>query len=320
MKRIICYSLSIIFILILIWGCKSSGSSATDDKDVIKMSLATLNIKSRPLDLGNIGQVYRLQNPPPEETRLEVKNDISNKLLPKTIRLFRYVESDNLWVEIKDSYYDAEKNELVGNNLKPGLYTASGWSSNPAANAMQRMIYDLSKGFEPIFNEDQLYQDRDNSDLDIDYRTTIVQNWISYSVNLKRITCETIDSEECDDSCGRSAGRTKLSSCPEECPEPECCECIEFTWPEKILIPVSFLDIQDIPLPRPICPYGLSCPTNSDNSIIKPTLDVPDYSFMKDLGMARLINDAALRDNLHQLTEVIIGKEYPVPPPWPNYN
>ncbi|QCK15448.1 hypothetical protein [Mangrovivirga cuniculi] len=316
MKKNILYSLSIILFSIVIWGCKSSGSTSSGDKDFTKMPLAELDINSRPLELGNIGQIYRIQDPPAAEMRLPVTSDIAKQLLPKTIRLFRYEENDNLWVEIKDSYYDIENNEIIASNFKPGLYTASGWSANPAANAMQRLIYDMSKGFEPVFNDEQLYQDRDNN-MNIDFRTTIVQNWISYSVNLERITCETIDSEDCNENCQRLAGRTKLSSCPEDCPEPQCCECIKFTWPEKILIPVSFLDIPDIPLPRPICPYGLSCPTNSDNTIIAPTLDVPDYSFMKDLGMDRLISDPALRDNLHQLTELIIGKEYPVPPPWP---
>ena len=294
--------------------------------EIDSVGLGSLPAEARFITLGDIGQAYRLTASGPVEGRFPISPDTLETLLLATIRLFRFDEMTGDWLEIADSYYDAQTNEIVGKDLVSGLYTAVGWSANPAENVMQRIVFDWSNGFGPFFDDAQLQEEPADNQTGFDhprFRTSLVQNWIYISFSLRRTTCETIDEEGCPRPCRRLAGRRKLSSCPVECPEPDCCECQEFTWTERALIPADLFQAPP-PLcrpgqgPCPLCPNGLSCPSGPsvDTDIIKPTLSVPDYAFMTELGLGALVEDVVLRDDLHALVETIVGTEYPIPPPW----
>jgi hypothetical protein len=280
--------------------------------------------EARPVDVGALGQVYRLDADGPVDVRFPAPRQATQDLLDDTVHLFVLDPTNGRWLEVEGSYYDARAGELVGQDLSPGLYTAFGWSANPAANAIQRMIADVQRGHLPEQPQastlDELRQQVASTRPEL--RPGLVRDWVLWSFNLQRTTCETFAGEDCHPNCGRH--RTKLRSCPAECPESAgCCECQTFNWPERLYVPVGFLEIAPVPCPGgppcSVCPNGLSCPTGPfvDEQRIDPTFEVPRYDVFDRVGLEELVDDVVLRDTLHRVIEQTVDRQYPVPPPWP---
>ena len=278
--------------------------------------------------IGSIGTAFRLEGEAPIAGSFEVPGKAIDGLLPATVRLFHFRENEGQWAEVPDSAYDEKARELTGKGLSPGLYTAFGWSKNPVESTIQRLIFDGQRGYRPEAGELQSLEKLrlEVQQADFELQPGLVRDWLELSVTLPRRTCETIASEDCDFVCQRMAGRIKLSSCPEECPAPDCCSCQDFSWTDRVRIPGGILP----PLPEPcaggpngpfcpICPLGLSCPTGEGPGIeaIAPILEVPDYTVLDDVGLREVIEDVELRDVLHRVVEETVGTEYPVPPPYP---
>jgi len=313
---------------LLLAGCETLPPPAgPSEVEATPVALADLPEGARVESLGNVGTAYRLSGDAPIAGTFPVAAVRVEGLLPDTLRLFRFDTQTGAWAEIGDSSYDKKNGRLTGANLTPGLYTAFGWSANPVANALQRMIFDSQLGYRSAGDQiPTLAELREQVAVaDFDAQTQLLQGWLDLSVSLERTNCETLRGEDdsCPLVCRRLAGRRKLSSCPEECPEPECCFCQTFSWPERVRVPGSFLPRLPEPcsggLFCPPCPLGLSCPTGPGPrlQVIGPTLSTPDYAVMNQLGLGEVVEDVALRDILHRAIEGSLGREYPVPPPWP---
>lgn len=277
--------------------------------------------------LGNIGLVYELSASGAVDASFQVPEEAVKTILPSTIRLFRYDDKEESWGEIAKSHFDAEPSVLVGKDLKPGLYTAFGWSANPAENALQRMIFDFEHGYSASL-KDSSAAGAQVVDVEM-LRLEILLAWIFIEVNLTRTACEALDNPGCPLFCRRLASHhRKFSSCPQDtasgmtCEAPNCCSCVTRNIREGAYVPESIFEAVP-PLCRtpgqcPICPNGISCPTFSDFdiNIIAPILPVPDYEVFSKIGLGGIIQDTVLRDSLNGLVEKITGQEYPIPPPW----
>lgn len=313
--------------LLLLPGCEDPKEPEPEPPkiEVTPVDLADLPEGAQFTTVGHAGRVYQLEaEEPPVSARFPVAPEAVQTLLPDTLRLFRFKSALNQWEEIDASSFDAGTGELVGDGLEPGLYTGFGWSTNPAENAIQRLGLDARLGYRPqgdsLRTLAELRKEVEATDLEL--RPDLVRNWLLLSFSLERTTCETLNNPDCDPLCQRLAGRTKLSSCPSECPEPECCECETFSYVERLFVPRNFLD----PIPQicpgglcPICPQGLSCPTGPyvQEQAVHPRLEVPAYEIFQSVALSEIVEDEVLRDVLHQVVEESVGTEYPVPPPWP---
>lgn len=274
--------------------------------------------------LGAVGAVYRLEHKSTAEVKIAIPAEALTRLLPHTIRAFRFDEQTTAWQELPETKVDPESRTMVLAAPEAGYYTAFGWSLNPADNALQRWTLDAKHGRRPDYEPAETLEALRKQVLTVasHHRHELVRDWMVWEVTLDRTTCETKDAEACADSCKALAGRKKLSSCPEECQAPACCECEEFKFIERVWVPQSLFDSGGICIAgQPgcgLCPNGLSCPTAETPpiTVIAPTLETPDYSqFHGRLG--DLIADEDLRDYVHSMVERTVGQEYPVPPPWP---
>lgn len=291
---------------------------------VTVVSLDELPQEARFTPVGDIGRAFRLAAGGPAETRFPVQPDAAASLLPATIRLFRFDEAGENWVEIADSRFHDDSRTLVGSNLEPGIYTAFGWSANPAANALQRLIFDAAHGFGPPQGEplslDRIRELAEASDVGASEPVLALGDWLRFTYSTLTI-CQVSNGPGCDFvSCGPPR---IVESCPSDC-RPPCCTCRTIFIPAQ---PRSPLPATQAPKPCeslgspilcPVCPLGLSCPSGPfvDVEAIRPTLPVPDYEIFRTAGFGKIVDDEVLRVVLDRLVEQTVGQEYPVPPPW----
>ena len=287
---------------------------------------------ARFVPVGNIGEAYRLQGG--GAARFPAPREGAAALLPGTIRLFRFDEQRSAWAEIPGSRFDERTGELVGDSLAPGYYTAFGWSRNPAENAVQRILSDMRRGLRPErgapTSQDSLRAHV--ASVPAALRSALMRDWVQWSFTLDQTTCQTHDMPGCHDICRRRAReqklelpsqRTALASCPGQCPDAPCCTCETFAVTERFWIPESIfatplLSCTGVP-GGPTCPVCLSCANGALAAAerIRPTLEIPDYRFMDGIRLGGLVADVALRDIMHDMVEETLGRQYPVPPPWP---
>ena len=315
----------LIFFLSLI-GC-SYNTASTDKAEVKLIELSALPENARFISTGSVGVAFWLTAAQAGKTHFPVPKQSADLLLVKTIRLYHFDEKNNRWDELSKSYYDVHSNEVIGMNLRPGIYSAFGWSVNPVENAMQRIILDASLGYGESLSKSVPNQSTSISD----FRRFLVQIAIpEFSFTFTSNSCQTKNEPDCPEACRRAAGRIILNSCRVEetvCVQPRCCDCVEATITERFVPPpVGPIATQIRECNRnpnsplcPLCPNGLSCPGGpfTGNQIIAPSLSVPDYSALDKLGLGVLIDDVVLRESLKEVVEGVIGVKYPVPPPWP---
>ena len=291
-------------------------------------------------DLGSVGRVYRLRD---GRARAEfpVSREAAASLLPATLRLFRFDEERSTWTEVAGSRFDERSGRLVAGELAPGYYTGAGWSRNPAANALQRMIVDARNGFGPPrpipLSRDSLRERVAAASAAL--RPGLLRDYVVYTAPVEQSLCGMKNLERCPLFCRHIAAhgsarplprRTRLSSCPVECPddddeddEDDCCSCEMVKLTEYVLVPEDPFDVTLVPCapgqgrPCPVCPTGLSCGRSELAPIIGPTVEVPDYDILYGLGMGDLVADTVFRGPLHAAVEASLGTRYPVPPTWP---
>lgn len=275
--------------------------------------------------VGWAGTAYRLEGGTAGEVRFPMTESAVEGLLPATVRLFRFDEGAKQWTEIADSRYDEASGDLVGADLDPGFYTGFGWSSNPAANALQRIALDASLGYAGLgTNPLRVGGVGQGQGPSIDaFRSTLVQGWLGYTVVYPITFCRIVH-PACPLTSGCPVPGTPVGdSCfvmGVDCRA--CCQCITFRGRISTPVPGSFIEPPRFPCERtrlcPVCPNGLSCPTGPFVELpeIKPEVEVPDYSILEELGLGVVLDDPVLRDHLHGLVEEVTGGDYPVPASW----
>lgn len=274
--------------------------------------------------IGDIGRAYRLRAAGPVDTRFPLKAGAADTLLPTTIRLFRFDDAGQDWVEIADSRFDPRSRTLAGSNLEPGLYTAFGWSANPAENALQRLIFDARNGFgsqqtQPL-SLDQIRDLAKTSEMGALEPALGLGDWLRFTYS-KETHCTVQRGPDClAAGCGPPRW---VSSCPSGCTSP-CCTCRTIYIPAQPRSPFpptrspQPCESLGSPILCPVCPHGLSCPSGPfvDIEVIQPTLPVPTYEIFRKAGFGEIVDDVVLREVLDLLVEQTVGQEYPVPPPW----
>lgn len=290
---------------------------------VTVVALDELPEEARFTPVGDVGRAYRLQAGGPADARFPVEADAAATLLPATIRLFRFDDAGEDWVEIADSRFDPDSRTLVGSDLEPGLYTAFGWSANPAANALQRLIFDAANGFGPQQGEppslDLIREQAKASDIGALEPVLGLGDWLRFTYTPLGI-CQVFSGLDCATSCGPPRW---VQSCPTGCTAP-CCTCRTRFIPVQPRSPFpgtrspTPCESLGSPILCPVCPHGLSCPSGPFVELpeIAPTQPVPDYGIFRTAGLAEIVDDEVLRVVLDRLVEQTVGREYPVPPPW----
>jgi hypothetical protein len=291
---------------------------------VTVVPLDELPQEARFTPVGDIGRAFRLEAGGPAEARFPVQPDAAASLLPATVRLFRFDDAGEDWVEIADSRFDQSSRTLVGSNLEPGLYTAFGWSANPAANALQRLIFDAANGFGPPQGAppslDRIRELAEASDVGALAPVLAIGDWLRYTYS-RKTWCKIVSGRDC---LAMSCGPPRIvESCPTECTAP-CCTCDTIFIPTQprspFPAPQAPMPCQSLgsPILCPVCPLGLSCPSGPfvDLEAIRPTLPVLDREIFRTAGFGEIVDDEVLRVVLDRLVEQTVGQEYPVPPPY----
>lgn len=313
--------------------CHSTGGSPVGEPRIETIDLVSLPAEAWFAPIGSIGTAYRVTGGYPGEARLPTGDGAADGLLPATIRLFRFDERAGRWSEIPESRYDGQSRELVALNLGSGVYTAFGWSANPAENAFQRLLLDASLGyggfFDPLASREALDRGQDASVRA--FRRDALLSWFDFSFNYPKTTCGAIkgeDERDCPPACDLAAAHeVLLLSCQVEtvmdgrevlvdCPQPRCCECVTGTVTERAVIPGSFFERLPPPcargprsFPCPICPDGLSCPGGGFTGLpaIAPVLEIPDYTFLETFGLGAVRADPVFSETLEEIMKGVTG-------------
>ncbi len=280
---------------------KSSGPILVADDEVPD--------EARPFALGSIGAVYRVPNDHRGELRISAANEAVERLLPDTVRMFRY-EPEAGWREIEGSKFDANRRELVAPTAKPGLVTGFGWSVDPALNLVQRFALDAQRlegeagpasidAFIDGLRQGQSFHLQAAAGIRLLARTCTIKTWQS--------ECTSCPQPEAGAVC-------PTSPCPAEgpCPCPEgCCFC----RPSWLVIPERGLIVPPlagrIRFPD-VCPRGLSCPNRFEQNLIRPTTSLQNdvvRAQLDSLGLVRLTEP----DLLEKLRAPFSGDPSPQP-------
>ncbi len=282
--------------------------------------LAELPANARFKTLGFTGAVHRVEGKVESEVRLPVPAEALQRLLPGTIRAFRFDQPSSIWKELEATTLDEQSLTVTLTEPEPGLYATFGWSRDPVLNAVQRWTVDVANGRRPTAPPAATVEDLRNriGNLDPKLRPAAVRDWVVWELTLQLTTCEAFDEPGCDPAC-RAASGQKLNQCPDICTD-DCCSCETFDFTERAVIPRVVLDrLQPCPIDKSgcrLCPGGLSCSDHPPIVAIAPDLDTLDYSVL-DRRLAEVVGAMDLRDHLHTAVEQTVGHEYPVPPPWP---
>lgn len=309
----------IIFLIVTIatLSLPSCRKDAQKPDAIITTEYDALGVEERFLPLGSTGLTFRVEKEIKKQTEIRL-DDKQDHLLPGTIRLFKFDPKAEKWSQVEGSSFNEKINSVVAPALTPGLYTAAGWSANPAENALQRLCFDLDKGRQ-LYDHGlhaSLADDLDRNDLTYN---RVLGRLIDYLV-FERTRCfiisRGVNCFECDITANEPV---YPNNCPSVCPSPACCACITFSFRNRMIVPqLTSLQTQilcDSP-PCEICPNGLSCPNeNQQNTqVITPTLK-PDYGFYKKIGLGDLLEKYETRIQLYAMTDAILGKNYPKPEP-----
>ncbi len=329
---------AVLVVCTMMLGCAHLGGPSTSEIEPIE--LGALPPKADFVPIGSIGAAYWVEGGRAMEARFPTPVGAVDSLLPATIRLFRFDEKTDRWSEIVESRYDEKSRELIGANLRPGFYTAFGWSANPAENALQRILVDATLGYGALTDAPNFNLRPDQGErVPIDaFRRELVRSWLHGSFSFPITSCQFLDVPACpEQECRRAASRIISRSCrvrvgtepsPIDCPQPQCCQCESGRFTERFVVPLLII-MDQLPIPCgstprgilcPTCPNGLSCPRGRfvDTPQIEPLLDVPNYAFLDEIGLDVVIDDVMVREVLQDIVEGVTGNEYPVPPPWPN--
>jgi hypothetical protein len=320
-----------LLLLLAAVGC-APPASAPDPAHVASVTLGELPADARFVEIGNIGQAYRLHTTLPANIRFPVPQDGAASLLPATVRLFHFDAERAVWTEIADSRFDVQTSELVGRNLAPGHYTAFGWSKNPVENALQRLNLDAQLGYRPeqaaFGSLDELSQAVLSAP--VEERSILVRDFVQVrGITVPSRVCWVgPDTSSCPTGCADAVlTHRDWSQCPAACPlQPGCCRCE--TVPARLSVPESVLGPALRPCPgwptgRPcsLCPGGLSCPTGQLSNVeqIRPNVSVLDYTVMHRLGLGSLVEDQLLRTILNTAIGQMLGRQYGDPSPQPSF-